>query len=98
VAAVAGALDAGATTVGTRLELDHLAPSPVRAELAIEAVLQRVAGRRLQFAVRLHDGHRPMVNGHITRVVVDAAGFLWTRRRITCCHGNPVRAPQQVRR
>ena len=31
VAAVAGALEAGATTVGTRVELDHLAPSPVGA-------------------------------------------------------------------
>jgi fluoroacetyl-CoA thioesterase len=29
VAAVAGALQAGATTVGTRVELDHLAPSLV---------------------------------------------------------------------
>jgi fluoroacetyl-CoA thioesterase len=37
VAAVAGALEAGATTVGTRGELDHLAPSPVGG---------RVGGRR----------------------------------------------------
>jgi fluoroacetyl-CoA thioesterase len=76
VAAVAGALEQGATTVGTRVELDHLAPSPVGAELEVEAVLERVAGRRLQFAVRLRDGDRPVASGHITRAVVDTAVFL----------------------
>ena len=76
VAAVAAALDAGATTVGTRVELDHLAPSPVGVELEVEAVLERVAGRRLQFAVRLRDGGRPVAGGHVTRAVVDTAAFL----------------------
>jgi fluoroacetyl-CoA thioesterase len=76
VAAVAGALAAGATTVGLRVELDHLAPSPVGADLEVQAVLERVAGRRLQFAVRLRDGGRPVASGLITRVVVDAATFL----------------------
>ena len=63
VAAVAGALEPGTTTVGTRVELDHLAASPVGAELEVEAVLERVAGRRLQFAVRLGDGDRLVANG-----------------------------------
>jgi fluoroacetyl-CoA thioesterase len=76
VAAVEGALEAGATTVGVRVELDHLAPSPVGAELEVEAVLERVAGRRLEFAVRLRDGGRPVASGLITRVVVDTATFL----------------------
>jgi fluoroacetyl-CoA thioesterase len=76
VAAVAGALEAGATTVGTRVELDHLAPSPVGAELSVRAVLERVDGRRLQFAVRLIDGDRVVARGLVTRVVVDAAAFV----------------------
>ena len=76
VDAVAGALEAGATTVGVRVELDHLAPSPVGADLEVQAVLERVAGRRLQFAVRLRDGGGPVARGLITRVVVDAAAFL----------------------
>ena len=75
VAAVAGALEAGATTVGTRVELDHLAPSPVGAEVAVHAVLERVEGRRLVFAVRLLDGDRLVARGLVTRVVVDAATF-----------------------
>ena len=76
VAAVAGALAAGATTVGTRVELDHLAPSPVGAEVEVTAVLEQVAGRRLEFAVRVAGGDRPVARGRIIRVVVDAAGFL----------------------
>jgi fluoroacetyl-CoA thioesterase len=76
VAAVAEALEAEATTVGTRVELEHLAPSLVGAELDVAAVLEHVAGRRLQFAVRLHDGGRLVASGRITRVVVDTAAFL----------------------
>ena len=76
VAAVAGVLEAGATTVGTRVELDHPVPSPVGTELEVQAVLERVAGRRLVFAVRLGDGDRPVASGRVTRVVVDSAAFL----------------------
>ena len=74
VAAVAGALQAA--TVGTRVELDHLASSLVGADLAVEAVLERVDGRRLEFAVRLRNGDRPVASGLIIRVVVDTAAFL----------------------
>jgi predicted thioesterase len=76
VDAVAGVLEAGATTVGTQVELDHLAPSPVGAEVEVRAVLERVEGRRLRFAVRLDDADRPVARGLITRVVVDAAAFV----------------------
>ena len=75
VAAVAGALEPGATTVGSRVELDHLAPSPVGAELSVRAVLERVEGRRLVFAVRVADGDRLVARGLVTRVVVDTAAF-----------------------
>ena len=42
----------------------------------MRAVLERVEGRRLQFAVRLTDGDRPVAQGLVTRVVVDAAAFV----------------------
>ena len=76
VAAAAGALEAGESTVGVRVELEHMAPSVVGAEWEIAAVLERVAGRRLEFAVRLHDGGRLVARGMITRVVVNTAAFL----------------------
>ena len=76
VAAGAGALEPGTTTVGVRVELEHLAPSPVGAGLEVEAVLEWVDGRRLQFAVRVGDGDRLVASGRVTRVVVDTAAFL----------------------
>ena len=39
-------------------------------------MLERVAGRRLAFAVRLRDGDRPVAGGRVVRVVVDTAAFL----------------------
>jgi fluoroacetyl-CoA thioesterase len=76
VAALAGALDPGATSVGTRVELDHLAASPVGAVVRVRAELDRVDGRRLEFAVELHHGGRLAARGRVTRMLVDRAAFL----------------------
>jgi predicted thioesterase len=76
VAAVAGALEPGATTVGARVELEHLKATPVGATVEVEAVLERVDGRRLEFAVRVTDGERLVARGWVIRVVVDRAAFL----------------------
>jgi fluoroacetyl-CoA thioesterase len=76
VDAVAGQLDAGATTVGARVELEHLRATPVGATVTVEAVLERVDGRRLEFAVRVVDGERLAARGWVIRVVVDRAAFL----------------------
>jgi fluoroacetyl-CoA thioesterase len=67
LAAVARALAAGATTVGVRVELERLARSPVGADLEVAAVLEQVVGRRLEFAVHVHDGDRPVASGLTTR-------------------------------
>jgi fluoroacetyl-CoA thioesterase len=76
VEAVAGALDEGATTVGARVELEHLKATPVGAVVEVEAVLERVDGRRLEFAVRVVDGERLVARGWVIRVVVDREAFL----------------------
>lgn len=76
VAALAGALDPGTTSVGTRVELDHLAASPVGAAVRVSAELERVQGRRLEFAVELRDGERLAARGRVTRVLVDRDAFL----------------------
>ena len=75
VAALAGALGAGSTTVGTRVELDHVAPSPVGAEVTATADLVEVSGRRLTFTVRVTQDGREVARGRITRAVVDRARF-----------------------
>ena len=75
VAALAGALPDGSTSVGTRVELDHLAPSPVGAEVEATAELVEVAGRRLTFSVSVTQEGREVARGRITRAVVDRARF-----------------------
>jgi predicted thioesterase len=75
VAAVAGALDPGRTTVGTRVELDHLAPSPVGVSVRAEAVLVEATGRRLTFEVSLSQDGREVARGRVVRAVVDRNRF-----------------------
>jgi fluoroacetyl-CoA thioesterase len=76
VAAVAPSLEKGATTVGCRVELEHLAPSFPGAVVQATAVLTRVEGSRLTFAVTARQGGRVVARGTIERVVVDRARFL----------------------
>ncbi len=81
VAAVADALADGATTVGTRVELDHLLACPVGATVRVTAVLERVDGRRLEFAVELRERDRLAASGRVIRMVVDRSRFLEATRR-----------------
>jgi predicted thioesterase len=75
VAAVAGTLPEDRTTVGTRVELDHLAPSPVGATVTAEAVLIERTDRRLTFEVRLTQDGELVASGRITRAVVARTRF-----------------------
>ncbi|HEX9823205.1 MAG TPA: hotdog domain-containing protein [Actinomycetota bacterium] len=76
VAAVAGELDPGTTTVGARVELDHLAPTPVGAEVSAVARLEEVDGRKLRFFFRVTDPAGPVATGTHLRVVVDRERFV----------------------
>ena len=76
VQAVAGDLEDGTTTVGYRLQLDHLAPTAVGGGVHAEAILETVEGRRLTFRVSVNDGHGLVAAGRITRVVVERNRFL----------------------
>jgi fluoroacetyl-CoA thioesterase len=69
------------TSVGTRVNLEHLAASPVGAEVEVTATLAYVDGRLLRFDVAAYHvtaGSEAPVVGHgdITRVVVDRERFL----------------------
>jgi predicted thioesterase len=76
VTAVAAALEPGATTVGTRVELEHLAASGVGAMVVARATLAAVDGGRLAFEVRLDQGTEVVARGRVDRVVVDRERFL----------------------
>jgi predicted thioesterase len=76
VQAVVGELDDGTTTVGYRVQLDHLAPTAVGGSMHAEATLENVESRRLTFRVSVSDGRGLVAAGKITRVVVERARFL----------------------
>ena len=75
VAAAAASLAPGQTTVGTHVELDHLAPSPVGATVRADAELVYRSGRRLTFDVRLTQDGREVATGRVVRAVVDRDRF-----------------------
>ncbi|MEU4700453.1 thioesterase family protein [Nonomuraea dietziae] len=66
----------GETSVGTRVELDHLAASPVGTHVEISAELTAVDGRRLVFNFTARDRAKLVGKGTIERVVVDREKFL----------------------
>ena len=81
VDAVRGAIDASSTSVGTRIDVQHLRASAVGTTLDAEAVLDAVEGRALHFTVRAWDTDGDVARGTHQRVVVDRERFLGALRR-----------------
>ena len=73
-------LPAGSTTVGTRVDVEHLLATPLGAAVTAQAQLVHRDDRLLRFEVTaFHDiGDGPVVvaHGHVTRVVVDRERFI----------------------
>lgn len=76
MAAVAADLDPGSTTVGMRVHIDHLKPSALGANVEATALLERVDGRRLTFAVEVTGEGAVVAQGQVIRVLVDTERFL----------------------
>jgi len=76
VRAIDGTLADDTTSVGYRVQLDHLAPTPVGGKVRAEATLEAIEGRRLTFRVSVSDGHGLVAAGRITRVIVERARFM----------------------
>jgi fluoroacetyl-CoA thioesterase len=74
--AVKGALDSARTSVGVRVQVDHLAPVAVGSTVTAEAILEKVEGRRLVFTVSVTDAAGLVGAGRMTRVVVDTDTFM----------------------
>ena len=72
---VAGELDEGCGSVGTKLELEHTAPTPVGMTVTCESELTAVEGRKLVFKVSLHDEKGPVGGGVHERFIVNDAKF-----------------------
>jgi predicted thioesterase len=74
--ALDGVFDESKTSVGVRVQFDHLAPLKPGTDVTAEAVLERVEGKRLTFTVTANDAAGLVGAGRLTRVVVDVASFL----------------------
>lgn len=74
-AVLAGHLDPGTTSVGVRVELDHLRPTRVGATVTAKAVLTAVDGRKLDFSVSVHEGQDEVARGVHRRVIASRDAF-----------------------
>ena len=76
VGALARRLPPGWTTVGTRVELEHRAATPIGGSVTVEARLAKADGRKLVFEVVARDGNQVVAEGRVERMLVDRHRFL----------------------
>jgi predicted thioesterase len=72
-------LDAGEDSVGTRVELDHLAATLLGQTVVLRFAVAEVKGRLVTFDVEAHDGVDTICRARHARFVVDVAT---TRQRL----------------
>ena len=64
-------LEAGEDSVGTRVEIDHLAATLLGMEVEVSVSIAEVKGRLVTFAVEAHDAVDAICRGRHMRFVVD---------------------------
>ena len=74
--AVADALPEGSTTVGAEMNVTHIKPSGLGAEIVATAVLTGVEGRKLTFNVGARDAEGMIGEGIHIRYIVDREKFM----------------------
>jgi fluoroacetyl-CoA thioesterase len=75
LACVEHALPPGHQSLGTHLDVSHVAATPIGMKITAEAELVEVDGRKLVFAVSARDETDLIGEGRHSRVVVDVARF-----------------------
>jgi predicted thioesterase len=76
LACIENHLEASQFSVGSRMEMDHLAPTPEGFEVKAQAELGQVKGRKLIFSVKAHDGQDEIARARHVRYLVDKESFL----------------------
>ena len=71
-----GLLPPGTTSVGSRLDVRHLAPTPVGMHVRARAELLEVTGRRLVFHIKAWDERQQIGEATHERFVVDRERFI----------------------
>jgi len=67
--------EAGETAVGTRVDVSHLAATPVGRRIVAHAEVTGTAGRHIEFRVHAMDGTEEIGRGTHGRVVIDLGKF-----------------------
>ena len=62
-------------SVGTHVDLSHLAATPPGLTVTFEASLDKIEGRKLSFSIRAHDGIDAITSGTHERFVIDPVKF-----------------------
>jgi fluoroacetyl-CoA thioesterase len=75
LAAMEHLLPAGYQSLGTHLDVHHVAATPVGMRVRATAVVERVEGRTVSFRVEAHDEKDLIGHGTHKRVVVNVAKF-----------------------
>ncbi len=68
-------LDSGETAVGTMIDVQHLAATPVGQDVRAEAEVTKVEGRRIEFRVSAHDEAELIGKGTHQRMTINLASF-----------------------
>ncbi|TMG86717.1 MAG: thioesterase [Betaproteobacteria bacterium] len=68
-------LGAGESALGTRVDVRHLAATPVGRRVTGEAEVTKVDGRRIEFTIRAREGNEEIGIGTHERMVIDLAKF-----------------------
>lgn len=76
VAALRPVLDAAQRTVGTRVDVDHRAATPIGMQVTADVELIAVEGRRLRFRVACRDEVETIGEGHHERAIIDVQRFM----------------------
>lgn len=74
--AVAPALEAGQTTVGSEINISHIKPTGIGSKVSATAVLAAVEGRKLSFNVAARDEEGMIGEGTHIRFIVDSERFM----------------------
>jgi len=68
-------LDAGQSALGTRVDVAHLAATPIGRKVTGQAQVTRIDGRHVEFEVQAFDGNEQIGAGSHQRTLIDMAKF-----------------------
>jgi len=74
--ALTDCLEGGQTSVGTKINIEHVAASPIGAEVTATAKVTAIDGRKISFELTANEGLKEIGKGTHDRFIVDAEKFM----------------------